>query len=326
MTRESARRLWTSEEYRSKVIAGLHEHYLKTAPKYIRHNPLIECACSCGEYRKKYDNKGRERRFVKGHARRCDSEETRMKHSASIKKCWVINRDKMLNGTRKSAEKLRGCKLGPHTKEHNLKISMTEKGKTISLETRLKQRESRLRYIKKHPEEAYKNSAKVGDILRGRKQSPNIVQAVRDRWKNPEYREMRLKQILKFKSPNKPEKRMIDIVKRNNLPYKFVGDGALIINGYNPDFANCNGDKLLLEVFGDYWHNRPDWKERDEKRLKAFESLGYRTLVFWEHEIIERRKVPPSLTEEEIISRISNVDMWPAFVGKRHRGKPEEEV
>lgn len=86
---------------------------------------------------------------------------------------------------------------------------------------------------------------------------------------------------------------MITLIKTYNLPYKYVGDGSTIIGGKVPDFINNNGEKKLIEIFGDYWHDPKDI----EIRRHHFAKYGFRTLIIWEHEI-------KSLSEEEIISKI----------------------
>jgi G:T-mismatch repair DNA endonuclease (very short patch repair protein) len=58
----------------------------------------------------------------------------------------------------------------------------------------------------------------------------------------------------------------------------------------NPDFLSKN-PKHIIEVFGDYWHRRKDMMARDKKRFTTYASLGYKTLVIWEHELKEPQKV-----------------------------------
>ena len=50
---------------------------------------------------------------------------------------------------------------------------------------------------------------------------------------------------------------------------------------------NCNGQKKIIEFFGDYWHQGDDPKER----AAAFEPFGYETLVIWGHEMNRIEKV-----------------------------------
>jgi hypothetical protein len=82
--------------------------------------------------------------------------------------------------------------------------------------------------------------------------------------------------------PNATEKRLgmlVDTI----LPkeYKYVGDGEVIMGGKCPDFININGQKKIIELFGNYWHRRND----EEKRVNHFKRYGYCTLVIWENEL-----------------------------------------
>lgn len=99
-------------------------------------------------------------------------------------------------------------------------------------------------------------------------------------------------------APNKPETYLIKLLNKL-LPkeYKFVGDGKFFIFGFNPDFVNCNGQKKIIEMFGDYWHNRTDAKKRDILRLIAYKNYGYKTLIIWEHELKNLEKVTNKIKE-----------------------------
>jgi G:T-mismatch repair DNA endonuclease (very short patch repair protein) len=77
--------------------------------------------------------------------------------------------------------------------------------------------------------------------------------------------------------------------------YKYVGSSDFWIEGLNPDFINCNGQKKIIELFGDYWHNREDSKIRDKKRLKIYKKYGYETLVVWEKELKDMNKLKTKL-------------------------------
>lgn len=97
---------------------------------------------------------------------------------------------------------------------------------------------------------------------------------------------------------NKPESLL------NNLlnicldrEYKFIGDGKVIIDGFNPDFINTNGQKKIIELYGDYWHNRKEVKERDKRRIKSYKKYGYKTLIFWEYELKEPEHVIAKVIE-----------------------------
>jgi len=109
------------------------------------------------------------------------------------------------------------------------------------------------------------------------------------------------------RSPTKPEKLLNDIIKKHNLPFKFVGDGKFMIHGFIPDFVECKGRKLVIEVFGDYWHNPKERKIKynytEEGRKFIYSKYGYKTLVVWEHELV-KNKYGAKLSKEQIVDKI----------------------
>jgi G:T-mismatch repair DNA endonuclease (very short patch repair protein) len=117
-------------------------------------------------------------------------------------------------------------------------------------------------------------------------------------WQKKKYRNKQVKAILKAQKirPNKPEKMMMQIIKENHFPFNYVGDGRIIIGGFNPDFLSKT-PHYIIEVFGDYWHNLPNMIEKDKRKLKAYAFLGYKTLVIWEHELKEPQKVAKKVNE-----------------------------
>lgn len=202
-------------------------------------------------------------------------------------------------------------RYGKHcTEEHKRKISESEKGKMVSEKTRQKLSKTRLKYIKENPELAYEQSAKSGKKLKGKKQSKEVVDAVKEKWKDPEYKAKKLKQMMKHMKPNRPENKIIKICEKFGLPYDFIGNGALIIGGFNPDFVNTGDKKLIIEVFGGYWHNRVGWTTRDRHRLKTFSDNGYKTLVLWENQLVSRKGVPSIYSEEQIRDIILDEDNY----------------
>ena len=43
--------------------------------------------------------------------------------------------------------------------------------------------------------------------------------------------------------------------------------------------------KLILEIFGDYWHLQPRTLQKDAWKRKFLKNLGYRIEEIWEHDI-----------------------------------------
>lgn len=109
-------------------------------------------------------------------------------------------------------------------------------------------------------------------------------------WQNEEY----AKDMRAGLRPSGPEL-YIDFLLQNYFPdeWWFVGDGEITISGLCPDFINVNGKKLIIELFGDYWHTRKGIGHRytEEGRKEVFAKPGYSTLIIWEHELADESKV-----------------------------------
>ena len=120
----------------------------------------------------------------------------------------------------------------------------------------------------------------------------SVRQTMKERWQDPEFRE-RVKKALNLK-PNKAELKLDSIL--NILfpsKYKFVGDFTFFLGGKCPDFMNVNGRKLLIELYGDYWHRNDDPQER----IDYFKQFGFDTLVIWEHELKDAEALSERIQE-----------------------------
>jgi hypothetical protein len=108
--------------------------------------------------------------------------------------------------------------------------------------------------------------------------------------------EKHLKAILRAncRRPNNKEK-CLDSILQKNFPneWKYVGRGDFFLGGKNPDFMNVNGKKLLIEMYGDYFHRG----ETGEDRIAHFRQFGFDTIVIWEHELRD---------ENRVVNRIEN--------------------
>jgi len=115
--------------------------------------------------------------------------------------------------------------------------------------------------------------------------------------KSEKHKESLRKFILKRgpqKSPNGGERKLLRILNNLHLrEWKFVGNGRVILGGKNPDFINVNGKKLIIELFGKYWHTGENPKDRE----KIFVPFGYRTLVIWYSELRNEERVKNKIRE-----------------------------
>lgn len=201
------------------------------------------------------------------------------------------------------------------TEETRRKISRALMGRIISKEQLEKMRKPRSEKgrnnIKKacgRPEVIAKthtseSNRKRSETLRGRLKPKRFVEDLKKRYKNPEYKEKWLKSIFGGLGlrPTKPEK-VVQKILNNLFPeeWKYVGDGSILIGFKNPDFMNVNGQKKVIEMFGDYWHSKKvtgkTKKQEENQRIKHFAGYGYKTLIIWERELRDMKKVCNKIT------------------------------
>jgi very-short-patch-repair endonuclease len=112
--------------------------------------------------------------------------------------------------------------------------------------------------------------------MRGKKQSLEFKENQRRRmlksspFKDPE--------VIKKMDKKKEEKKVCEICGK-----EFKNSSA--IGRRNPDFVNFE-NKLIIELFGDFWHRPTEEKEL----VEYYRKKGWRTMVLWEHEIYQNPK------------------------------------
>lgn len=141
------------------------------------------------------------------------------------------------------------------------------RGMKRSREVIEKNRQAKLKWFRDHPEAKIKSS-----------------QMMKERWQNKDYRERVLSSWIKSLHirPSSFEQQFMDIIKKYNLDYKYVGNGEFFLGFENPDFINNNGKKIAIEVFWDYFKkNQYGSVENFEKiRSENFKKYGYKTIFF----------------------------------------------
>jgi len=96
----------------------------------------------------------------------------------------------------------------------------------------------------------------------------------------------RIRKILSRRTPNSFEDKFISIIERNSLPFRFVGDGSVMVGKKNPDFVH-NTKRIAVDVYYTYFKMLDDrdidaWKL---KREKYFIDRGWNLLFFDESQI-----------------------------------------
>jgi hypothetical protein len=159
----------------------------------------------------------------------------------------------------KISKKLRGRKKPKFTLEHRRKLSEIFKGKIPF------NKGKKLEVIvgEKRAKEIKTNQSKVMRQVLAQ-HFPKILESLWHR-------------------PTSYEQKIIDLCEENQLPFKYVGDGTLLINYKNPDFIHSNGKKLLIEVYEEYWHP----ENYEEKRQGYFSKFGYEILFISGKELNE---------------------------------------
>jgi len=223
--------------------------------------------------------------------------------------------------TEKTKQLMSKASLGKKkSAEHKKNIGKSRIGTHLSIETREKIKNKRQGIIfssewcanigralidKKHSKERCVNkSIKTRKLWQDPVYREKHIKAAKKKWQDPTFREKQLETIFKGLNlkPTKPEKQF-DKLLQELFPneYRYVGDGTVLIGYKNPDFINVNGQKKLIEIYGDYWHGEQRTGrtkiEEENQRINHFIRYGYQTLIIWEYELEDINDVVNKLKE-----------------------------
>lgn len=175
----------------------------------------------------------------------------------------------------------------------NLKISrLAEILKRLDLTRNYKGNEL---YLKKygHPLKGKKNDLRkqlnyINNPMKRIEVRNKSSKKMKENWKDIEFQRRMWKSH--NGKPNRPEKILINLFQNNNLPYRYTGDFRFWIEGRNPDFVNVNGQKKVIELFGDYWHDPIRNKKLDSAKTEPatfdhYRKYGFDCLIIWEKEL-----------------------------------------
>jgi len=251
-----------------------------------------------GYWRGKHFSEEHKRKVGDGNRGKVLSDETKAKISASRKRLWENPQFhermcKSFKGRQHSEKTRQQISETLKMKYSSGEIVVPFKGRKHTEETRQKMSENRSditgennpMWGRHHTDEAKEKLSKVMSNAWGRGCFDDVdwEEMNREKWRNPEYRDRTRRKMMQGNriKPNKPEQFLIDLFEEYGLPFKYVGAGDFILGGKCPDFLNYDGEKQLIELYGDYWHDGDDPQER----IDFFKQYGFDALVVWEREL-----------------------------------------
>lgn len=281
--REIRRKQSISNRGSGNGMFGKH-HSLETRLR-LREKALGRPSGNKGKHlskKKRQEQSERMKAYYKEHPR---SLELRLKQSNSVKgpKNHFYGKHHTQEALRKNADAHKGDKSSMRRPEVAKKHGDKLRGRSRPKEVRIKIGLAKMgeKNPMKRPEVRRKVSIKQKENYKSSEARQRIREAV---WTSPLFQDW---YHYRYRGPNKTEAKLESLLNKYNMPFKFVGDGQLIIGGMCPDYANYNGAKQLIELYGDYWHKG----DNPQNRIDVFKKYGYDCLVIWEHELKDESKV-----------------------------------
>lgn len=226
-------------------------------------------------------------------------EELREKHRRRAKHRWQNEEyqerqresRKQIHQSKECREKKRQVMLKvwqneEYRKKHREKLRQAHH----SEESREKKRQAMLE-VWRDEEYRKKHQAEVCQACQSQEFKEKMRQVLRHLWQDPEYAQRVLTSLHQQTQPERQIEHLLDRLFPGE--YQYVGLGEVIIGGKIPDFININGQKKIIEVYGDYWHQNDDPQER----IDFFHRYGFDCLVIWESELQEVDSVVEKLVE-----------------------------
>ncbi len=118
------------------------------------------------------------------------------------------------------------------------------------------------------------------------------------RWQDEEFSKRMLEN--RTRKPNILEMKFNVLLQQNSQNrLKYVGDWSFWIplseyyrtilckQALNPDWISTNGEKKLIELWGDYWHQ----SDNPQDYINAYSEVGWDCLIIWEHELKDKKAI-----------------------------------
>ena len=105
---------------------------------------------------------------------------------------------------------------------------------------------------------------------------------IAEKYKEPGF----FSKVMHRRIPSYPEQIFMNLCEEMSLPYRYVGNGRLIIEGKNPDFVDSTGTKLI-EIWGEHFHIG----QNPQDRIDFFKVRGYQCIVIRASELKNKEKI-----------------------------------
>lgn len=220
---------------------------------------MAACLCGCGGVAINKYVHGHNSRVAHGMKGKTHSEESRKKMVVSRR--GIPHTEEWRKNIGFASKRAWAAKSEEEREQCRRNISAGEKGRVHSEEARKRISES------KKGKRCSPGTEFTSELLKARYLDPAYIAKVKAAWNM---------------KPNKAELFLMGLLDRLYPgQWKYTGDFSMTINGKCPDFVNCNGQKKIIEYFGDHWHQG----ETSEDRAAVFAPFGYQTLVIWGSEM-----------------------------------------
>lgn len=265
------------------------------------------CKCGCGQPCKKS--------YKKGHARKNKPMAESHKIKIGLSNTGRVSTQETLDKIKSTKMKM-GIFYRKHTEEEKLHQSILAKQKGFGLWMKDKKRspetieKGRIKALGRTVTESTRK--KIGEKNKGEgngmfktrhtdEAKRKISESAKLMWENKSCRERILNHpnrllscrkgafAVQVKYPNgkfmdtKPEIEMAEILSDLGIIYEKSYPFRSLNNPYLADFFIEN-IKTVIEVDGKYWHNYPNYLERDVLRTKELQDKGYVVLRYWDGE------------------------------------------
>lgn len=273
------KKLWQNPEYRERQVKA-HNH------PNPAHSKRMKKIWQDPQYRRKQHSKKVGRKLSKEHKekiskslRRLVLPEEEMRRLYIDEKLSTIKIAKLYGVSQNTIVK--------RVKTHGIKLrtqSEALKGNTIA--RRFRDKISKAKKGKHYsPATEFKKGFKAPKIWRSL-----WSKIMKKKWKDITY----VNKVMHARNarPNKPETKLMKIFDTNSFPFRYVGDGRVVIGGLCPDFIHSKGEKKIIELFGRIFHD-PDvsfkkeiqWHRQYFGRMAYYAQFGYDCLILWDDEL-----------------------------------------